>query len=245
MEVEPLEKLKLFYRWMQILRYEVSEIQKFDRVITMTAQDADYLRSYAPNVAFRPIPIGVDSDEFSPPDVADSDPVVALFVGNFLHPPNVDAARFLIHNIAPEIPGLKFVIVGSPVPEGMQSGSNVEVLGYVPDVRSLYRPPNTIVVTPLFTGSGQRVKLLEAFSMACPVVTTSVGAVGFPIEDGVHAVLAETEQDFVGALRRLSGDRALRKRLGHNARNMILERFTWRQIGKDLLDVVSEAAVSH
>jgi glycosyltransferase involved in cell wall biosynthesis len=87
--------------------------------------------------------------------------------------------------------------------------------------------------------------LLEAFSMACPVVTTRAGAMGFPIENGVQALLAETVWEFESALRLLAGDPAARQRLGHNARAMILDRFTWPHIGKDLLDVVAEAAVSH
>jgi glycosyltransferase involved in cell wall biosynthesis len=244
-EGEPLQKLKLFYRWMQMLRYEVTEIRKFDRVVTMTPEDANYLSSYAPEVVFRPIPIGIDAAEFEPPQSPSEAPMVALFVGNFLHPPNVEAARFLVNNVAPHVSMLKFVIIGSPIPEGLKPGANVDLRGYVPDTRPFYQGANTIVVTPLFSGSGQRVKLLEAFSMASPVVTTSIGAVGFPIESGVQAVVAETAQEFIAALRRLVQDHPLRKRLGHNARNMILEKFTWQRISKDFFDVVSEAAVSH
>jgi glycosyltransferase involved in cell wall biosynthesis len=167
-----------------------------------------------------------------------------VFVGNFFHSPNLEAARFLANDIAPKFPDIRFRIAGSPVPEGVRPSPNVELTGYVADTRTLYGTPNTIVVTPLFSGTGQRVKLLEAFSMACPVVTTSVGAMGFPIENGTHAILAETVRDFESALRRLTTDSALRKRLGHNARAMILDRYTWTRIGKELLDVVSEAAVS-
>lgn len=242
-EPDAAQKLKLFYRWMQILNYEVPQIRKFDRVITMTQEDADYLKSYAPEARIRPIPIGVDTAEFSPVD-SPSDKVHVVFVGNFFHSPNLEAARFLANDIAPKFPDIRFRIAGSPVPEGVRPSPNVELTGYVADTRTLYGTPNTIVVTPLFSGTGQRVKLLEAFSMACPVVTTSVGAMGFPIENGTHAILAETVRDFESALRRLTTDSALRKRLGHNARAMILDRYTWTRIGKELLDVVSEAAVS-
>jgi glycosyltransferase involved in cell wall biosynthesis len=243
-ESDPLQKLKLFYRWMQILRYEVGEIRKFDWVVTMTQEDAEYLRSYAPEARIRPIPIGVDTEEFTPLESAPSEKVRVLFVGNFFHSPNIEAAEFLVKKIAPKFPDISFCIAGSPILEGLQPGPNTELVGYVPDTRPLYRTPNTIVVTPLFSGTGQRVKLLEAFSMACPVVTTSVGAMGFPIVSGTHAILAETVQDFESALRRLTTDPALRKRLGHNARTMILDRYTWTRIGEELIDVVSQAAVS-
>jgi glycosyltransferase involved in cell wall biosynthesis len=246
-EQDPIEKLRLFYRWMQMLRYEVAQVRKFDRVVTMTPDDADYLRSYAPDARVRAIPIGVDVDEFSPTgeEWAEKWQPSVVFVGNFLHSPNVEAAEFLVREIAPRFPEARFVIAGTPVPHELGGGANVEYPGYVPDTRVLYRRPGTIVVAPLFSGTGQRVKLLEAFAMACPVVTTKVGAMGFPIENGVQALLAETPAEYEAALRRLVSDAGFRRRVGQSGREMILNRFTWTRIGAELLDVIAEAAVSH
>ena len=243
-EIDPLEKLRLFYRWMQVLHYETLQVRTFDRVVTMTTSDAEYLKSYAVESDIRAIPIGIDPEEFNPEFSLNGPPSV-LFVGNFLHSPNVEAAKFLVRELAPNFQDVKFVIAGAPVPESLPVTKNVELTGYIPDTRALYHGSNTIVVAPLFSGSGQRVKLLEAFSMCCPVVTTSVGATGFPIKDGVQACLAETAVDFERAVRRLLSDAALRNRIGHNARAMILDRFTWTRIGVEFLDVVAEAAVSN
>jgi glycosyltransferase involved in cell wall biosynthesis len=241
-ENDPLEKFRLFYRWMQILRYETAQMRKFDRVVAMTADDAAYFKSYAPDAKIRAIPIGIDPDEFRPAEPARGE-VSVLFVGNFFHAPNVEALEFLEKHVAPRFPGVRFVIVGSPVPQGLRSGPNVDYVGHVPETRPLYRAAETIVVAPLFSGTGQRVKLLEAFAMACPVVTTKVGALGFPIEDGREALLAESPAEYERALRRLIADPELRRNIGQNARRMILDRFTWNRIGGELLDVVAQAAV--
>ena len=244
-ESDPLEKLRLFYRWMQALRYEIGQVKRFDRVITMTAEDCLYLKSYAPQANIRSIPIGVDVDWFRPVEPDGKRQVSVLFMGNFFHTPNVEAASFLAREIAPRFSEVQFSIAGSPVPEGLQAGPNVKLTGYIPDTRELYHSADTIVVAPLFSGTGQRVKLLEAFSMACPVVTTRVGVMGFPIENGEQVFLAETADEFENALRRLIAEPSLRRRIGNNARAMILNRFTWPHIGKELLDVVAEASVSH
>jgi len=241
-ESDPLTKAKLFYRWMQILRYEMTEIQKFDQVVTMTPEDAAYLKSYAPGANVRPIPIGIDAQEFSPIEPRPSEAVSVLFMGNFFHLPNVEAARFLVREIAPRFPDVRFRIAGSPILEGPQGGPNVELTGHVPDTRTLYHSPNTIVMAPLFYGTGQRVKLLEAFSMACPVVTTRVGAMGFPVDAGVNMLIAQNADEFAAALRRLVAEPGLRRRLGDNARAMILDRFDWPRIGKEYRDVVEAAA---
>jgi glycosyltransferase involved in cell wall biosynthesis len=241
-ESDPLTKAKLFYRWMQILRYEMTQIQKFDQVVTMTPEDAAYLKSYAPGANVRPIPIGIDAQEFSPIEPRPSEAVSVLFMGNFFHLPNVEAARFLVREIAPRFPEVRFRIAGSPILEGPQAGPNVELAGHVPDTRTLYHSPNTIVMAPLFYGTGQRVKLLEAFSMACPVITTRVGAMGFPVEAGVNMLIAQNADEFAAALRRLVAEPGLRRRLGDNARAMILDRFDWPRIGKEYRDVVEAAA---
>jgi glycosyltransferase involved in cell wall biosynthesis len=241
--VEPAEKFKLFYRWMQMLRYEASMPQKFDRVITMTKEDAGYLRSYVPDSDIRAIPIGIDAAEFQPPAEDLERPVEVLFVGNFRHTPNIEAAAFLIEKIAPVFPQVKFSIPGSHIPDELlrRAPSNICFPGYIPDTRTLYRRPNTIVVAPLFSGTGQRVKLLEAFSMACPVVTTSIGAMGFPVQNGVEAFLADTVEPFTGALRQLISSETLRRNMGRNSREMIERHFTWAKIGEQFLDIVNGA----
>jgi glycosyltransferase involved in cell wall biosynthesis len=239
-EKEPDRKFKLFYRWMQILRYEVMMSRKFDRVVAMTANDAEYLGSYSSSAHIHAIPIGIDPDEFAPLPEEPARLLEVLFVGNFRHSPNLEAAEFLIHQIAPQFPDIRFVIPGSYVPDAFhrESPDNVSFPGYVPDTRTLYRRPNTIVVAPLFSGTGQRVKLLEAFAMGCPVVTTSVGAAGFSIRSGVNAFLADTAVDFAAALREIISSEELRRSLGQNARDMIVRDFTWHRIGRQLLDLV-------
>ncbi len=189
--MEPDVKFKLFYRWMQMLRYEVLMPRKFDRVVTMTENDADYLRSYSPAANIRAIPIGIDASEFA------------------------------------------------PLPEEPSRPIDVAFPGYVADTRALYHRPNTIVAAPLFSGTGQRVKLLEAFAMACSVVTSSVGGMGFPLKSSVEAFVADTVEDFAAALRQLISSEELRRRLGQNAREMIIREFNWNRIGEQLLALVS------
>jgi glycosyltransferase involved in cell wall biosynthesis len=245
-ERSPAQKLKLFYRWMQMLRYEVLMSSKFDRIVTMTAHDKEYLRSYLPNADIRPIPIGIDPAEFTPRQEEPTAPVEVLFVGNFRHSPNVEAAEFLVQEVAPRFPQIQFRIPGSHVSDllRMSAGANVSFPGYIVDTRILYHRPNTIVAAPLFSGTGQRVKLLEAFSMACPVVTTTVGAFGFPVRNGGQALIADDADTFAAALRELIRSETLRSDLGRRAREMILSEFDWAKIGEELLNVVERREAS-
>lgn len=238
-ENHPLKKIRSYYQWMTMLRYEVRVAKSFDRVITMTEADAAYLRSYAPAAVVRPIPIGVDSSWYAPLEVHPDRRLEAVFLGNFRHTPNVEAVRFLVEHVVPHFPELHFQVAGGNVPNGLVDGAPVELMGYQADTRLLYNRPNTIVLAPLFSGTGQRVKLLEAFSMAMPVVTTPTGAAGFPVLDGKDAFVTDSIDGYLRAVRALCDSRDLRLEMGRLAREMILENLDWSRLADAFLEVVS------
>jgi len=237
--VDAIEKLRMFSRWMSMLNYEISMCNAFDRVVTMTDEDAAYLRSYARSANIRAIPIGIDAEEFQPvPDARPEHPIQIVFVGNFRHTPNVEAAEFLVEEIAPFFPQMEFVIAGPYLPSTVRKPLNAVFPGYIADTRSLFHSPNAFVAAPLFSGTGQRVKLLEAFAIGVPVITTALGAAGFPVVNRKHAVIANNAVEFRAAVAELAASLELRSRLGREARRMILERFTWESIGAQFLDLV-------
>lgn len=235
---EATEKLRLFSHWMAMLNYEISMCNRFDRVITMTKEDANYLRSYAHRANIRTIPIGIDPKYFQPSQTEPWRPIEVLFIGNFRHTPNIEAAAFLLKEIVPYFPKLKFVIAGPYFPGTLPRPAGVAFPGYVPETRQLFHAPNTIFAAPLFSGTGQRVKLLEGFAMACPVITTSGGAAGFPIVSGHEAIIADTPSEFRAALEALAGSVESRARIGREGREMILKYFTWDDIGRQFLDLM-------
>ena len=235
---EAVDKLRLFSRWMAMLNYEISMCNKFDRVVTMTKEDANYLRSYARRANIRDVPIGIDADYFNPSSGSSESPLEVLFIGNFRHTPNVEAATFLLDEVAPHFPKIEFVIAGSYLPDTLQKSSNTVFPGYVADTRQLFHSRDTIFAAPLFSGTGQRVKLLEAFAMGSPVITTSVGAAGFPIVNGKQAIIADTPAEFRAAVATLASSSDLRTQIGRAGRQMIVDNFTWDRLGRQFLDVV-------
>ena len=235
---DPIEKLRLYYRWMSMLRYEVKAVRGVDRVVTMTREDADYLRSYVPAADIRSIPIGVDSGWYAPNAEDIELPVRAVFLGNFRHPPNVEAVRFLVEHIIPSFPDVSFEIVGGDLPDGLLDGSGAVSVEPRSDTRPLYVGPNTIVLAPLFSGTGQRVKLLEAFAMGMPVVTTRLGARGFPLTEGADLLIGDSPEGFRNALGKLAGSSELRRELGSRARRKIVGEMDWERLEERFLEVV-------
>jgi glycosyltransferase involved in cell wall biosynthesis len=235
---DAVEKTRMFSRWMSMLNYEIAMCNAFDRVVTMTLDDAAFLRSYARRARIRAIPIGIDAEYFQPAPYRPGGRLQAVFVGNYRHVPNVEAACFLLKEVAPYFPTLEVVIAGSHLPATLEKSGNAVFPGYVADTRQLFSAPDTIFAAPLFSGTGQRVKLLEAFAMGAAVITTSLGAAGFPIVDGEHAIIANTPEEFRAAVATLAASSELRSRLGQAARRMIINCFTWDRIGREFLEAV-------
>jgi glycosyltransferase involved in cell wall biosynthesis len=111
--------------------------------------------------------------------------------------------------------------------------ARIEVAGPVADaVREIAR--SRVAVVPLLTGSGTRLKILEAWAAGVPVVSTSVGAEGLPVEDGETALLADGAEAFAGAVTRLLTCMELRRKIGGAGRLLLEKEFTWETAWKKL-----------
>jgi glycosyltransferase involved in cell wall biosynthesis len=103
-----------------------------------------------------------------------------------------------------------------------------------PEIEAVYAASDLLLV-PLRIGGGTRIKILEAFGFGRPVVTTTIGAEGLDLDDGEHALFADTPEAFAQACRRVLGDEALAARLVSAARGLLQQRFSAEEIGKAIL----------
>ncbi|HEX8423514.1 MAG TPA: glycosyltransferase family 4 protein, partial [Pyrinomonadaceae bacterium] len=154
-----------------------------------------------------------------------------LFIGNLLHRPNADAVHHLMRDIFPlvkgSLPEAKLYIVGDNVtPEiAAYAAPDVEVLGYVPDIGPLFESCRLMVV-PLRYGAGIKGKLGESLSYGLPVVTTTMGAEGFGLTDGVEALIADEPQAFAAAVVRSYEDKDVWERLAEHGYRHIEKYYT-------------------
>lgn len=154
-----------------------------------------------------------------------------LFIGNFVHTPNIDAMIYFVGEVMPlirrRIPGITLTIIGNKPPEAILNLANddIKVLGYVPDIAP-YLKSAYLSIAPLRYGGGIKGKVGEAMSYGLPVVTTSFGVEGFDLIPGQHAIVAETPEDITEAISRLMTDPALYEYVSRNGYELIKERFS-------------------
>jgi glycosyltransferase involved in cell wall biosynthesis len=228
-----------------------------DRVVALSEVDRQFMVDLygVPQERFSIIPHGVDPDLFQfrsegaaaarraldlPADVP-----VLTFVGKLDYVPNVRAVEFIAERIAPAVwercPEARFVVIGQGA-EALTKYRRDGIIftGFV-DARASARPnlsdylsASDVVLVPLDSGSGTRLKIVEAASNARPVVSTRIGAEGQSFVDGEEILLAdEVDEAFVAATLRLLADGELRERLGRAARTRVLAQYSWRaQVGR-------------
>jgi glycosyltransferase involved in cell wall biosynthesis len=176
-------------------------------------------------------------------------PPTILFQGSFHYGPNIDGVEWFIDDVAPhlweELPGAQIRLVGttSPQVERRHRPPAVIVAGRVPEMEPELARAD-IAVVPLRIGSGTRLKILESFAHRIPVVSTTVGADGLDVEDGVHLLLADRPEEFARACRRLIEDRALARRMVDAAERRYLERYEWSTAKISIQRLVYDVAAS-
>jgi glycosyltransferase involved in cell wall biosynthesis len=213
--------------WHRWLAYQRSVWERFSDVQVFTSRDAHGVAEVAHGIPTR---LHVNPFGVALPPVADpalQDPQVLLFVGNFRHPPNVDAARWLVQEVMPRIrfrkPKARLVIVGGGGQEALADERKcdaVEVTGEVPDMGA-HLDRAAVVVAPVRIGGGMRMKVLHALAAGKAVVTTTRGAEGL-IGQGRPPFLVSDDADGIAhETVRLLADPSLRRSLENRARRFV------------------------
>ena len=173
-----------------------------------------------------------------------------LFVGSMDYYPNVDAVVWFVREVWPEIkkacPGMSFVVVGrNPATEVRAlAATDIIITGTVDDVRPYYADALAAVI-PLQTGSGTRLKILEAMAAGVPVVSTALGAEGIEVTDGINIMLADTPQAMAAAIRELADNQQTRCRIAAAARALVADRYDWSILGERLYNIHQQALREH
>ena len=160
-------------------------------------------------------------------DPAGREPLL-LYPASFAYPPNVRAARVLVDEVLPALPGHRLALVGHSPPRWLRerAGDDVLVPGRVPSLRPWLERAAAVVV-PLTEGGGTRFKVLEAMAAGVPVVSTAKGVEGLAVTDGVHVLLAADGAAAAAAVLRLEQEPALRDALVERARAFVEQAHSW------------------
>jgi glycosyltransferase involved in cell wall biosynthesis len=179
------------------------------------------------------IPNGFERPAQVPVRSPASPPLIG-FMGLFDYRPNFEGVQWFVDNCWPrikqEIPGVRLRLIGSGT-DGPRRPHDptVDALGWVAEP-SREIASWSVMIIPIQTGAGTRIKLVDAFSRKCPVVSTAFGALGYDVESGRELLIADTPRTFADACISLIRDQGSALRMAERAYSTFLDKWTWETI---------------
>lgn len=243
-------KLPLWLETKRIKQYEGMIVSEFDSTLAVTEPDrialmeavhADEANHGGQVAPISVIPIAVDTHQIQPV-ARDAASLNMLTMGTLYYPPNADGIRWFLQEVFPlvrrKMPQLTITIVGkNPPRDFLRLAENPEngviVTGFVEDLDPCFAE-SALMVIPVRAGGGMRVRILEAFARAMPVVTTTVGLEGIQAEPGQDVLVADTPSDFADAVLRLMHDKVLQSTLASNSRRLVESKYDWQVVLSEL-----------
>lgn len=234
----------------RVRRYEGETVHAFDHTLAVSEVDRRALLQAAQSengagsdVADRiaVVPIAVDTDRLQPLERDPSSKNIVT-LGTLHYPPNADGIRWFLSAVFPQVrkrvPEATLTIIGKNPPDDLWRLARdfhgaVQITGYVPDLEPYLRQAAALVV-PVRAGGGMRVRILEGFARAMPMVTTTVGLEGIDAHPDRDILVADREAEFAGAVVRLLQDQKICQRLALNGRELAVSRYDWRVVLQEL-----------
>ena len=232
----PVKKAYLKQLSKTLKKYETKTLNAVDGILSITAEDITAFEALGIKTRKIYIPVTIPKRSFE----FNYDNVGIFHLGAMDWVPNVEAVQELIGihlSLLEENPDSTLSIAGKDAENVVapSRGHNLEVAGFVENLEE-YIAQQGILVSPIRSGSGVRIKLLEMMSYGVPIVTTSLGAEGIDTKDTM--LIADSKDEILAAIRTLRSDKNKREKLGANARSYINLHHNSESVSKQLIEFI-------
>lgn len=238
-----LQEKHFFRKWYftllanRIRNFETAAVNRYDMLVPITERDLEAFATMGNYKPSKAIPAGIETTGV--PGLPAGRPDL-FFLGSLDWKPNQEGILWFTEHVFPSLiaryPDLLLHVAGRNAPGWLVRELQKPGLVYhaeVPD-SAAFISAHGILVAPCFSGSGMRVKILEAMSHGRPVVTTSIGAEGLGIEQGQHMLLGENPEELLDAVNSLLSDPEIYNRLARNAFEFVRSRFDNQTLAREL-----------
>ena len=229
----PILQRQLFRHFARNSRqYEARLLPQFDLLVTSSSDDASRIQH--PNVRVLPNTIPWHEQ----PNEPQSESLV--FTGNFAYTPNLQALHWFLQNCWPTLlkhkPQLRLRLVGKEIQYARSKYPSIDYIGPVADAIPEIAK-SSLAIVPLQSGSGTRLKILEAWAAGCAVLSTPIGAEGLDAIPDEHLKIAEGSESFTQSVLNLLDNDEIRFRLARAGRLLYEDRYTWQSARKIIAEL--------
>jgi len=226
----------------RIKKFEESYINKYDLLVPITVRDLEVFNKMGNKKPAFVSMTGIDTTAI----ISNTDDVEfpSIFhIGALDWAPNQEGLLWFFNNVwgnlSKKFPNVNIYIAGRNAPQSLidkiNKQPNTVFLGEVEDAYS-FMNSKAIMIVPLYSGSGMRIKIIEGMALNKTIVSTKIGAEGIPVENGKNILLANSAQEFSTAIEKLIANRDLFNKIGKNAKKFIVENYDNDTILLNLID---------
>lgn len=223
----------------RLTQFELKVFQRCDAIITITDDDKKNIQAAIPNQKIETCLTGINLSDYTYVDKVIK-PNTLFHFASMDWMPNVEAVNWLLDNVwndvVKEIPDAKLILAGKGMPYFIKQkkSKNIEVIEHVQNSSEFYKTYD-IMLVPLWSGSGLRIKLVEGLAYGKPIISTSIGAEGIPYEHNHHMMIADTKKEFINAIIDLIKNESIKVKLQKSARELAETEFDYKKIAQKLI----------
>ena len=235
----------------QLKQFEKAYLEDYDLLVTFTERDLQQYRKMGYHNGVHLSPIGLNLEHYSGNRISiDAKKKQIGFIGALDWMPNQEGLFWFMQGIWPKlqdrVPEIELHIAGRNTPDDVKALGNDRVIvhGEVADALE-YMRQFAVLIVPLCSGGGMRVKILEGMALGKLVITTSLGAEGIQATNGEEIVIADDPEDFANAIKYYLDHPSELNKIGEAARQFVEAHFNNEQIALDLLEIYRKEVINH
>ncbi len=240
LEKNLIKKTYLSIQNKRLKAFEINAFKNADAIVTITDEDKKTIASICSNKPIHTCLTGINLKSYK--QVSNPKYPNTLFhFASMDWMPNVEAVDWLINTVWNDVlkikPDAKLVLAGRGMPERIKklASKNITVIDDVKDSTEFYNTYD-IMLVPLWSGSGLRIKLVEGLAFGKPIITTSIGAEGIPYSANKDFLIADTSAEFTNAIISLLSNQTKKQELQNSARTLAENNFDYKIIAAQLID---------
>ena len=222
----------------QLKQYETNVINDVDGIAAITDEDGDKYQKLGCNKPIITVPFGIEVNQFKTESINST---IDLFhIGSMDWKPNLEGIAWFGESVWPKIqevfPKLKFNLAGRNMPDWLlkTNWKNIINHGEVLSAKD-FISSHSIMVVPLLSAGGMRIKIIEGMALERVIVSTSIGAEGIDYKDRENILIADKKSDFIKQLTWLFEDTSRIKKIGINARKLVESKYNNDIINEQLV----------
>ena len=241
-ESNPLKRFFLTTMAARLEKFERRHLTQFDAVAAITDEDARRLRALGCPEPVLFVPAGVELRRFEPSPAIAARPRTLFIIGSLNWLPNLEGLEWLLHEVWPtfhaEVPDVELHVAGSGTPDSLLAPrtDNVIVHGFV-ESAAAFMQQYELMLVPLLSGGGMRIKIIEGMALSKPVLSTRLGAEGIAVRDGYDILLRDSAAAWLEALRAWARGELPVTQIGATAARTAIDFYDNRRVTQRFVDL--------